>query len=53
MGVCQNETLGVNITWEGVLFMVLCLYLLLLPYAFPPLTSFYVPPKKIVDIHIL
>lgn len=53
MSVCQNETLSVNIIWEDVLFMVLCLYLHLPSYAFSPLTSFYAPPKESVGIQIL
>lgn len=51
MSVCQNETLSVNIIWEDVLFMVLCLHLP--SYAFSPLTSFYAPPKESVGIQIL
>lgn len=53
MSVCPNETLSVNIIWEDELFMVLCLYLHLPSYAFSPLTSFYAPPKEIVDIQIV
>lgn len=53
MSVCQKETLSVNIIWEDVLFMVLCFYLHLPSYTFPPLTSFYAPPKEIVGIQVL
>lgn len=53
MSVCQNETLSVNIIWEDVLFMVLCLYLHLLSSAISPLTSFYAPSKGSVGIQIL
>lgn len=53
ISVCQNETLSVNVIWEDVLFMVLCLCLHLPSYAFSPLSSFYAPPKEIVGSQIV